>query len=115
MKREDLFDTTDHSLTALIERHVDAKSASSDPAAADELARARDLLARLKSRRLLKRACVFPLYANRDVQAELLDRFFAPGKHVDRRAFEQEVADGLRRAGSSRRRSSSTAPRAGCS
>lgn len=99
MKREDLFDTTDHSLTALLERHVDAKSASADPAAADELARARDLLARLKSRRLLKRACVFPLYANRDVQAELLDRFFAPGKHVDRRAFEQEVADGLRRAG----------------
>jgi HD superfamily phosphohydrolase len=99
MKREDLFDTTDHSLTALLERHVDARSAGPDPAAADELARARDLLARLKSRRLLKRACVFPLYANRDVQAELLDRFFAPGKHVDRRAFEQEIADGLRRAG----------------
>jgi hypothetical protein len=61
--------------------------------------RARDLLARLQTRRLLKRACVFPLYANRDVQDELLLRFFAPGRHVERRAFEQQVADGLRRAG----------------
>jgi HD superfamily phosphohydrolase len=102
LEREQLFDTTDHSLLALLERHVSegaGGAGESNAAAAQERARARDLLARLQTRRLLKRACVFPLYANRDVQDELLLRFFAPGRHVERRAFEQQVADGLRRAG----------------
>jgi len=110
LKKEELFEQTDHSLLARLEEAVgrDASGggasgggrgggASSD--ANDELAHARELLSRLKSRRLLKRACVFPLYANRDVQQELLDRFFAPGKHEERKAFEREVRDGLRRAG----------------
>jgi len=99
LRREQLFDTTDHSLLALLERHVRPEATGGDANAAQERARARDLLARLQTRRLLKRACVFPLYANRDVQDELLLRFFAPGRHVERRAFEQQVADGLRRAG----------------
>jgi len=98
LEKERLYDQTDASLLALLERHV-AGPASGGGEAAEELARARELLARLRARRLLKRACVFPLYANRDVQGELLERFFAPGRHVERKAFEREVRDGLRRAG----------------
>jgi uncharacterized protein len=74
---------TDDSLVGLLERHPPA-----EPAAA---ARHGELLARFRSRRLLKRACVFPLYANRAGQESLLARFFAPGRHAERAAFEGEV------------------------
>jgi HD superfamily phosphohydrolase len=112
LRKEQLFDQTDHSLTALLERTIEAAHEKStgartsfaepaDPASpAGELDRARELLARLESRQLLKRACVFPLYANRAVQHELLDHFFAPGKHAERKKFENTVRDELRRAGS---------------
>lgn len=114
LTKEQLYDQTDHSLLGLLERHVSGTGAATGAApadgggrlfappegeAAEELARARELLARLKSRRLLKRACVYPLYANREVQGELLERFFAPGRHVERKAFEKEIREGLRRAG----------------
>ena len=108
LTKEQLYDQTDHSLIALLERHVAAPAnapgnapggAQPNDDAADELARARELLARLKSRRLLKRACVYPLYANREVQEELLERFFAPGRHGERKAFERELREELRRAG----------------
>jgi hypothetical protein len=91
LEKERLYEQADASLLALLERHVGG--------AAEELERARELLERLASRRLLKRACVFPLYANREVQQELLERFFAPGRHGERKAFEREVREGLRRAG----------------
>ncbi len=104
LQREQLYDQTDHTLNTLLARHVAAPVASGDASnaaadAAEELARARELLLRLESRRLLKRACVFPLYANRGVQQQLLDRFFAPGKHGERKSFEREVRGELRRAG----------------
>jgi hypothetical protein len=115
LTKEQLYDQTDHSLIGLLERHVAGSGAATGAASpadgggrlfpkgdgevAEELARARELLARLKSRRLLKRACVYPLYANRDVQGDLLERFFAPGRHGERKAFEREIRDGLRRAG----------------
>jgi hypothetical protein len=117
LSKEQLYDQTDHSLTGLLERHVAAPTAIPGAGASgqlfssagtasgataeslEELSRARELLARLKSRRLLKRACVYPLYANRDVQQELLERFFAPGRHIERKAFEREIRDGLRKAG----------------
>jgi hypothetical protein len=117
LAKEQLYDQTDHSLIGLLERHVAAPTAipganasgqlfNSAGAASgataeslDELCRARELLSRLKSRRLLKRACVYPLYANRDVQQELLERFFAPGRHGERKAFEKEIRDALRKAG----------------
>jgi len=82
-----LFDQTDDSLVGLLERHP--------PAEAEAAARHRELLARFRSRRLLKRACVFPLYANRDAQTMLLDRFFAPGRLGERTAFEAAVRQRL--------------------
>jgi hypothetical protein len=80
-----LFDQTDDSLVGLLAAHPPA-----DPYAS---ARHGELLARYRSRQLLKRACVFPLYANRDIQEALLERFFAPGRHADRAAFEAAVRD----------------------
>ncbi len=86
-----LFDQTDDSLVGLLERHP--------PVAPEPARRHGEILARYRSRRLLKRACVFPLYANRDVQADLLARFFAPGRLADRTAFEAEVGTRLARRG----------------
>jgi HD superfamily phosphohydrolase len=109
LTKEQLYDQTDHSLIGLLERHLSTPglapggaapaAAKPDGEAAEELARARELLTRLKSRQLLKRACVYPLYANREVQEELLERFFAPGRHGERKAFERELREELRRAG----------------
>jgi HD superfamily phosphohydrolase len=88
MKAEDLFDQTDESLLLLLERHM--------PEDAELRERQRELLQRFRSRRLLKRACVFPLDVNRAVQDELLDRFFAPGRQGERVDFEASVAGALR-------------------
>lgn len=88
---DELFDQTDESLILLLERH--------EPVDAESRDRQRQLLKRYRSRRLLKRACVFPHDANRDVQDELLDRFFAPGRHAARTDFESAVAESLRQRG----------------
>ncbi len=85
LRPEDLYEQTDESLRVLLESHPPA-----EPALA---ARQRELLARYGSRRLLKRACVFPRYANRDVQDALVARFFAAGQHEERAAFEAAVRD----------------------
>jgi HD superfamily phosphohydrolase len=87
----DLYRQTDDSLLALLEQRL-----PDEPALA---ARQRELTGRLRARQLLKRACVFPLYANRAVQDALLARFFATGRHLERAAFEADVATALRAAG----------------
>ena len=107
LEKEELYGQTDASLIALLGQQVGAgagaasslRIAGAHGEAAEELARARELLLRLASRKLLKRACVFPLYANREVQQPLLDRFFAPGRHDERKSFEREVRIALSRAG----------------
>lgn len=86
-----LYDQTDDSLLQLLERHA--------PADAAGRSRQADLLRRFRSRRLLKRACVFPLDTNREVQDELLALFFAPGRRAQRVAFEAEIRQALRRRG----------------
>jgi len=86
-----LYTQTDESLWPLLEAH--------EPAYPEAAARYRDLVRRYRSRQLLKRACVFPLYANRDVQDALIDRFFAPGRLPERSAFEAAVRQALRDAG----------------
>lgn len=48
---------------------------------------------RYRRRRLPKRACVYPLYANRDLQAELSDRLFAAGGADERAALEAGMAE----------------------
>lgn len=88
---ETLGTQTDDSLLGLLDAHP-----PDDP---DAAARHHELLARFRSRRLLKRACVYPLYANRDVQDDLLERFFAPGRHVARAALEAEIRGRLAAAG----------------
>jgi HD superfamily phosphohydrolase len=96
LKAEELYHTTDASLMELLSRVIEG--APVEGPASEEVARAKELLERLASRKLLKRACVWPLYANRDVQQELLERFFAPGRHEERKKFERVVRDELRRS-----------------
>lgn len=88
---ERLQDRTDDSLIGLLEAHP--------PDLAGVAARQDDLLLRFRSRRLLKRACVFPRYANREAQDALVARFFAPGRHAERTALEAEIRDRLRAEG----------------
>jgi len=83
LEPEQLHASTDDSLLALLTRHAPPEACMAE--------RHADLLARFRSRRLLKRACVFPLYANRKAQAVLVDRFFAAGRHAQRTEFEAEV------------------------
>jgi HD superfamily phosphohydrolase len=82
-READFHDKTDESLIAFLE--------GLDYGRDEANRRARGMLARFRSRRLLKRCGVYPLYANRDVQASLLERFFAPGRHNDRRAIERRI------------------------
>ena len=49
------------------------------------------LVERFRLRRLPKRACVFPRYENEEVQAALVERFFAPGQAAERRAMERRI------------------------
>ena len=91
MPAEALHDRTDGSLLLLLEDHP-----PSDP---DIAAEQTELIARFRSRRLLKRACVFPRYANHKAQDDLVERFFAPGRHAERRAFELAVRERLRESG----------------
>lgn len=86
-----LFDTTDESLWPLLEAHP-----PSYPEAASRYA---DMIARFRSRRLLKRACVYPLYANREAQDALVARFFAPGQHAERSRVEEAVTAELQAQG----------------
>lgn len=53
--------------------------------------RARSLLRRFRSRRLLKRCGVYPRPENRHAQEALIARFFAPGQHVERLATERRI------------------------
>lgn len=85
VRPEDFHDLTDDSLLSLLE--------GIDLGDEERNARVRRLVARFRSRSLLKRAAVFPRYANRAVQSELLQRFFGPGRHEERSRFEREVAE----------------------
>ena len=87
LEAEQLYDKTDETLILELQAHPPA-----DPDAAD---RHREMLERYRSRRLLKRACVFPLYANREVQPDLLQRFFQPGQPAERARFETELRQRL--------------------
>ncbi len=78
-----LYDQTDESLWPLLAAH--------EPPYPEAAARFRDLIGRFRSRRLLKRACVYPRYANREVQGQLVDRFFAPGRQAERAEVESEL------------------------
>jgi uncharacterized protein len=82
-REEDFYATTDESLVALLERCEYDRGELRD--------RAHGLLSRFRSRRLMKRVGVFPLYVNAAVQQDLLDRFFANGRHAARLEAERRV------------------------
>ena len=82
----DLYDKTDEGL--LISLRELARNRSGVGADTASL-----LLDRLGARRLFKRVSVFPYADNRDVQAELLERFFSPKAATGRRAWERERED----------------------
>jgi HD superfamily phosphohydrolase len=86
---EDVYDQTDASLLDTLDRAVEG---------ADEatVRRVRSLTSRFRARRLVKRACVFPLYANRKVQSDLVARFFARGAEANRQEAEARIADLVR-------------------
>ena len=84
---EDLYDKTDESLWPALEAHP--------PSYPEAASRFQDMIARFRSRRLLKRACVYPLYANREVQDALVARFFAPGQHAERTRVEAALTTAL--------------------
>ncbi|MEM6673421.1 MAG: HD domain-containing protein [Planctomycetota bacterium] len=83
----DLYGTTDHSvLDALI---AAAKRSASD-ATREKVV---DLVTRFRERRLYKRACVFPAYENEEVQAELVERYFAAGGGEARADVEGRIEE----------------------
>jgi len=92
VEEADFYDLTDASLLDLLER----RAGRADDAAHAAGARIRRLVRRFRERRLLKRACVFPRYANVEAQEELVRRFFARGAHAERAAVEERIADLVR-------------------
>ena len=94
---EDFYDLTDASLLDLLERRsqggAGAGERGGDPEARRRIAA---LVRRFRERRLLKRACVFPRYANEEVQDELVERYFARGRQGARAETEERIADLVR-------------------
>jgi HD superfamily phosphohydrolase len=89
LKEEDFYGETDESVLALLERSV----AKSDKETRESV---RSLVARFRTRRLPKRACVFPRTENEAVQEALVQRFFAQGGAKARAATEARIADLVR-------------------
>lgn len=85
----DFHDQTDDSLLSFLENLERGDETTR--------ARTRDLVRRLRARRLFKRCGVYPLYANRGAQDELVERFFAPGRHRARCEAEQRIARAAKR------------------
>jgi HD superfamily phosphohydrolase len=89
---EDFYAQTDASVLDLLER----RAARAQGKTGDAARRIANLVDRFRNRRLLKRACVFPRYANEDAQADLVARFFSPGNRDERLAVEDRIADVVR-------------------
>ena len=84
---EELQTATDAGLFGLLER-----AAISDSGRRAQL----DLYLSALSRRVLpKRAAVYPVYANKEIQQDLIDRFFGSGSAEHRRATERKMSEAL--------------------
>ena len=86
LTEEDLYDTTDDSILL-------ALTAAGERAGGDTEARVAQLIGDYRSRRLLKRACVFPRYENSEVQEQLVHRFFADGGAANRAEVEGRIEE----------------------
>ena len=89
LSERDFYGATDASLVDDIER-----AARKAPMAVRQ--RILALVARLRARELPKRVCVFPAYANREMQRELVARFYKGGPGSQRSAVEERIADLVR-------------------
>jgi hypothetical protein len=89
VSEEDFYDQTDASILDLLERRMEGKSP-------EIRRRAIALCESFRSRKLYKRACVFPRYQNEEFQTELVARFFAEGGAANRRDAEERIADLVR-------------------
>ena len=100
IREADCYDLTDASLLDLLERRAARGRGPGDPDGPEGTVgrRIMSLVERFRNRRLLKRACVFPRYANAEVQEELVRRFFSPGRHGERAATEERITDAVRSA-----------------
>ncbi len=85
----DFYGQTDDSLLDLLERTL----ARAEP---DARERGLRLVEAYRSRRLYKRACVFPRYRNEAVQGELVERYFSLGGSAARAALEHRISDLVR-------------------
>lgn len=83
IRPDELYDMTDEGL--LLALRACAEGLEGEAAVATV-----GLLDRLRARRLFKRVSVFPYADNREVQDELLGRFFSPKATEGRRAWERE-------------------------
>ncbi|MFT7668941.1 MAG: HD superfamily phosphohydrolase [Planctomycetota bacterium] len=89
VKEEQFYDSTDSSILDLLDNSVE----KAEPGLRDEV---QELLKRVRTRKLYKRACVFPRYENQDVQEALVKRFFAEGGAKNRHEVEGRIADMVR-------------------
>jgi len=89
VREEDFYEQTDASVVELLERRAERGDATVKN-------RIRHLMGCLRERRLPKRVCVFPRYANSAVQDQLVARHFSPGSHAERVALEERVTDLVR-------------------
>lgn len=86
---DDLYGTTDASILDVL---TNAAAKCDDATAAD----VRDLVERFRTRRLYKRACVFPAQENEEAQAGLVSRYFAAGGGEARALVEGRLEEMVR-------------------
>ena len=91
VQEQEFYDLTDASLLDLLERR--AAQPSEAGSATDLKPRIRRLVDSFRRRRLFKRACVFPRYANEERQDDLVARFFDRERREERCAVEARIAD----------------------
>ena len=89
VREEDFYDLTDASLFVLLETRARAHGG-------EHAQRIRRLIDGFARRRLFKRACVYPRYANAAAQDEIVARFFARERREERAALEERIADLVR-------------------
>lgn len=89
VSEEDLYDCTDDSIQGVL-------MAGGAKAGGETEAAVRDLIQRLRMRRLYKRACVFPRYENEAIQEDLVQRFFASGGAANREQMEGRIQEMVR-------------------
>lgn len=87
VREADFYDSNDTNILDKLE-----SAPVSDPAVRR---RVKGFVDRYRARKLLKRACVYPLTQNRAVADEFVERFFAKGRHAERAAAERRIADAV--------------------